>query len=287
MALVKIGRFKTTSGELTIMAALTLLAMFMALPLVFVVSHSLKPIDELFLFPPRFFVRHPTMRNFQDLLISTYALQVPFVRYVFNSVFVSTATVVGGVLLASLAAYPLAKHQFPGRQAIFLIIIAALMFAVQVTSIPRYLVVYQMGIIDTYWAFIIPNLALPYALFLMRQFMETIPAALIESAKIDGASEWTIFWRVIMPLCKPAWATLVIIIFVNVWNDLWTPLVFSRTEAMRTLPVALQTITTTGSVARQGAAAAATLIVVSPPIIIFTLLQKRVIQTMAHSGIKA
>ena len=285
--IIRVGKFKITSGEFTTIAALTILAAFMSLPLIFVVSHALKPIDELFLFPPRFIVRNPTLRNFQDLLIATYSLNVPFIRYIFNSVFVAFCTVLGGVLLASLGAYPLAKHNFPGRHAMFIVVIAALMFTPQVTAIPRYLVVYQLGIIDTYFALVLPNLAIPYALFLMKQFMEQIPAALIESAKIDGATEWTVFWRVVMPLVTPAWATLVIIIFVGTWNDIWAPLVFTRTESMRTLPIALQTLISQGSVARQGAYAAATFIMITPPVVLFTLVQRRVIATMAHSGIKA
>ena len=154
--IIRVGKFKITSGEFTTIAVLTILAAFMSLPLIFVVSHALKPIDELFLFPPRFIVRNPTLRNFQDLLIATYSLNVPFIRYIFNSVFVAFCTVIGGVLLASLAAYPMAKHEFPGRNAMFMVVIAALMFTAQVTAIPRYLVVYQLGIIDTYFALVSP-----------------------------------------------------------------------------------------------------------------------------------
>lgn len=266
------------------------LAIFAILPIVFIVSTAFKPLEELLLFPPPFFVRRPTMDSFQDLLLATNALTVPFSRYLFNSVFVTLATVLLQVIICSMCAYPLSKAQrLPGRNIIFGLIVAALMFAPQVTAIPRYLVVQKLGLIDSYGALILPAIAWPYGLFLMKQFMDnSAPTPIIEAARVDGASEWTIFWRMVMPMCAPAWNTLLIFGFIQHWNDAFSPLVFTRSEAMKTVSVAMISLTNgANSPARMGAAAAAAFLMTAPTIIVFLLRQAKVIQTMAHSGIKS
>ncbi|MEW6228291.1 MAG: carbohydrate ABC transporter permease [Bacillota bacterium] len=275
-------------GRVALYVFMTAFAAFMAMPLVYLISSAFKPIEELFVFPPRFFVRHPTIQNFVTLLLAVSGSSVPFSRYAFNSVFVSSLTVVGSVLLSSMAAYPLAKHRFPGRDLIFLGIVSALMFAPEVTQIPRYLVVNKLGLIDTYGALVIPNLAGALGLFLTRQFLEQIPNALLEAARVDGASEWTIYTKVIMPIIKPACATVAMLVFVASWNDTFSPLVFTRSEAMKTLPLAVQTIAGgPGVIARTGAVMAASFVLTVPTIIVFLLLQRLVLETMVHSGIKA
>ncbi len=267
---------------------LTLLAVAMLLPIVYMVSTAFKPLEEMFLYPPRFFVRHPTLRNFADLLVAMDGLRVPFSRYLFNSLFVTVTIVVGSVILSSMAAYPLAKYpQMPGAKLFFTIVVSALMFAPEVTQIPRYLIVDRLGMIDTYWGLIVPSLAGAYGMFLMKQFMEQLPMELIEAAKVDGASEWQIFWRVIMPLVRPAWITLVIFSFIGTWNDFFTPLVFTRSEQMKTLPLMLSSLGGPGVVARYGAVAAASLVMTLPTLVIFVALQKYVMETMAYSGIKS
>ncbi len=268
---------------------LTTLALFTLLPIVYMISTAFKPLEEMFLYPPRFFVRHPTLRNFVDLLLAMDALSVPFTRYLFNSLFVTISTVTFSVILGSMAAYPLAKYpRMPGAKLFFSIIISALMFAPEVTQIPRYLIVDRLGMIDSYWGLIIPSLAGTYGLFLMKQFMEQLPIELIEAAKVDGASEWLIFWRIVMPLVRPAWITLIIFSFISTWNDFFTPLIFTRSEQMKTLPLIMSSIGGgPGIVARSGAVAAASMVVVLPTLIIFLLLQRYVMQTMAYSGIKS
>ncbi len=274
------------AGEIIIMILLTSLGLFMALPLVYMISTAFKPLEELFLWPPRFVVLRPVMDNFETLLISTSALAVPFSRYIFNSMLVAVLVVAGVIVLASLAAYPLAKHRdMPGRNFIFLSVIAGLMFAPEVTQIPRYIVIDSLGMINTYWALILPLLPSTYGLFLMKQFTEQVPDEMLESARLDGASELRIFWQIVMPLVRPAWATLTIITFIFAWNEFFGPLVFTRTEAMRTLPLALATIGTE-SIARQGAVAAATMITTAVPIIVFVIFHKKVMETMAYSGLK-
>ena len=286
---IRLRRFierKATPGEYIVM---TTLALFTLLPIVYMVSTAFKPLEEMFLYPPRFFVRHPTIRNFIELLLAIDSLTVPFVRYLFNSLLVAGATVTGGVILSSLAAYPLAKYpRMPGAKLYFAIIISALMFAPEVTQIPRYLIVDRLNLIDTYWGLILPSLAGTYGLFLMKQFMEQLPIELIEAAKVDGASEWTIFWKIIMPLVRPAWITLIIFSFIGTWNDFFTPLIFTRSEQMKTLPLIMSSIGEgPGTVARWGAVAAASLVITLPTLIIFVVLQKYVMETMAYSGIKS
>src|SRR5687767_8092240 len=266
------------------------LAAFAILPIVFIISTAFKPLEELLLFPPPFFVRRPTLDSFQELLLATNALAVPFSRYLFNSVFVTLASVLLQVLICSLCAYPLSKAQsLPGKNVIFGMIVAALMFAPEVTAIPRYLVVQKLGLIDSYSALIIPPLAWPLGLFMMKQFMDnSVPMPMIEAARVDGASEWTIFWRIVMPMCAPAWNTLLIFGFIALWNDSFSPLVFTRSEAMKTVSVAMSSRTNgANQPGRTGAAAAAAFLMTAPTLIVFLLRQAKVIQTIAHSGIKA
>jgi ABC-type glycerol-3-phosphate transport system permease component len=214
---------------------------------------------------------------------------VPFTRFAFNSIFVTAVVVVTTVIVSAMAAYGMVKHKPPGSTALFTVIIAALMFSPHVTQIPRYLVVNVLGLIDTYAALIITQIAVAYNLFLMKQFTEQIPSTLLESARMDGAREWTVFWRIVMPALTPAWATLVVLSFVANWNDYFTPLIYTVRRAMRTMPLALQTIAggpATASIGRAGAVAAATFLMTTPTIILFTMMQSKVIETMAHSGIK-
>lgn len=265
------------------------LVVFCALPLIFVVSTAFKPLDELFLFPPRYWVVRPTFDNFTNLVISLGSSTIPFARYVFNSVFVTVMTVIGTVVVSSLGAYGLVKHKPPGHAFIFSLIIAALMFSPHVTQISRYMVVNELGLINTYWALIIPNIAVAYSFFLMKQFMEQIPNELIESGRMDGAREWHIFWSIIMPALTPAWATLTVLTFVANWNDYFSALIFTTSQTMKTVPLALQTIAggpAVVNIGRAGAVAAATFVMIIPTIVIFMTMQARVMETMTHSGIK-
>lgn len=267
---------------------LTPFAIFMALPIIYLISTAFKPLDELFIFPPRFLVQNPTFNNFTDLLVATSTSFVPFSRYIYNSLVVTAVSVVATIAISSLGAYPLAKDRgLPGKEFIFSMIIAALMFAGEVTAIPRYLVILKAGLIDTYGALIVPGIASAYSLFLMKQFMEQVPDELIEAARLDGASELKIFWDIVMPQCRNAWATIAIFSFIATWNDGGSSILYTRSEAMRTLPAAIATIGGgPGNIARAGASAAAGFLQTMPVIIIYLMLQRKVIATMAHSGLK-
>lgn len=265
------------------------LVAFTALPLIYIVNAAFKPLDELFLFPPTFFVKHPTGKNFRDLVISLGSSTVPFLRYVFNSVFVSLCVVVGTVIISSTAAFALSKLELPFKAFWFNLIISALMFSNHVTTIPRYLVIESMGLYNSYTALILPQIAVAYNVFLMKQFLDQYPDQIMEAAHIDGAGDFLTFIKIVFPGQKPVVATMVVLTFVSCWNDFFSPLVYTSSQTMKTLPLALQTISGgagASSVSRAGAVSAASLLMILPVIIIFTLMQGKVMETMTQSGIK-
>lgn len=270
-------------GDLLLFVFLGAVAVFMALPMVFAISNAFKPLDEIFVFPPRFIVRHPTFNNFSDLFGLLSNSWVPFSRYIFNTVFITLAGTVGHVVFASAAAYPLAKHRFAGKKILFAMVVLSLMFAGQVTTIPNYMTMSWLGWIDSYASIIIPAFAYPLGLYLMKQFMEMIPDSLLEAAKIDGASEYRIFWTIVMPLVKPAWLTLTILLFQTLWGTDGGNYIYS--EQLKTLHYAVTQIVQ-GGIARTGPAAAVSLLLMSVPIIFFVFSQSKIIQTMATSGMK-
>lgn len=258
--------------------------MFSVLPLVYAVSNAFKPLNELFLFPPVFFVRNPTLNNFYDLFVLMSSSWVPFSRYVMNTLVISLAGTAGHVILASLAAYALAKHKFPGSKVMFGIVLLSLMFAREVTNIPNYLIVSKLGWVDTYWAIILPAWSASLGLFLMKQFIENmIDDALIEAARIEGASEWRTFWQIVMPNVKPGWLTLIILSFQGLWGETGGQFIYS--EQLKTLPYALNQIIA-GGIARAGVGAAVGVIMMIVPIVVFVINQSKVIDTMGASGIK-
>ena len=262
------------------------LAIFTSLPLIYVIMTAFKPLDEIIKFPPQFIVRRPTGENFADLVTALDSTAVPFVRNVFNSFFVCAASVFGTVVICAMGCYGLVKHKVPFAKLLFAAVIAALMFSPQVTQISTFMVVNQLHLVDTYWALILPKIATAFYFFLLKQFVEQLPDPFLEAARIDGANEWYIFWRIVMPFLAPAWATLTVFAFVSNWNDFFTPLIFISDQSLKTLPLALQTIGEGGNMARAGAMGAATFLTIIPPVALFIVMQKRVIETMTHSGIK-
>ncbi len=262
---------------------LALLCIMMAVPMVYAVTSSLKPLDELFKFPPTLFARNPTFDNFSDLFVTMSQSYVPFSRYVFNTVFVTFAGTAGEVIIASMAAYVLAKYNFPGGRIFFNVVVTALMFTGYVTAIPNYLIMTKLHIVDTYWALILPAFAAPIGLFLMKQYMEGIPDSIIEAAKIDGANEWTTFIKLVMPNAKPAWLTIIIFSVQSLWNNNASNLIY--TENLKPVTYALQQIQL-GGIVRTGQTAAVTVIIMLLPVLIFIFAQSQVLETMATSGLK-
>lgn len=273
---------RSTGGDVLIFFFLGLGAAFMAMPMVYTISQAFKPLNELWLFPPQFFVRNPTLDNFNDLLVLMGKSWVPITRYFFNSLFIVIVGMAGNVLTGSLAAYALAKHVFPGRKAIEQIIILSLMFTPTVTSIPNYLLMSRLKLINTYWAVVIPQWQFTLGLYLMRNFIGAmVHDSLLEAARIDGASELRIYAQIAMPIVKPAWLTLIILVFQNLWRE--TGALFIYREELKTLPYALSQVAA-GGIARAGVSAAITLIMMTVPILIFVINQSKIVETMGTSG---
>lgn len=277
----KLNRSFTVSFLLFVLLAL--FGSFMALPLIYAINNAFKPLDELFIFPPRFFVKNPTLDNFFDLVAIMGNSWVPLSRYITNTLLITLIGTAGHIIFASAAAYPLAKYRFLGSKSLFSIVVLALMFSGHVTATPNYMVMSWLGWINTHASIIVPALAFPLGLFLMKQFMEQIPDALLEAAKIDGANEYRIYWTIVMPNVKPAWLTLLILQFPALWGTDGGSFIYS--ENLKTLHYALGQIVQ-GGIARAGVGAAVALILMIVPITLFVISQSSVIQTMATSGMK-
>ena len=274
---------RSMGGDMFILFILILFGAFFAFPLVFITGNAFKPLTELFIVPPMLLPVNPTLGNFQDLFIILSGSHVTFTRYLFNTVFITVVGTVGHLMIASMGAYAVSKYEFPGSKFFFNLVVTALMFTGFVVQIPNFLILARLGWIDTYWAVIIPAFAFPLGFFLMKQFMDTVPMSLIESAKIDGAKEWRIYSRIVLPLVKPALLTGMIFSVQALWNNPQDTLI--HTETLKPLPFAFSQIML-GGVARAGAGAAVTLVMIVVPITLFLVAQSNIMQTMASSGIK-
>lgn len=274
---------RSTGGNIVVFLMLSIIGIFMALPIVYSVVQAFKPMEEIFIFPPRFTVKNPTIKNFKLIGQLAGGLWVPFSRYLFNSVFVSVVGTLGNVVISSMAAYPLAKHDFPGKKMLFRLVTVSLLFTGGVIELPRYIVMAKLNMINTYWALILPVVASSMGLFLMKQFMEQINESLLEAARIDGMNEFQIFFKIVMPLVKPAWMTQIIFAFQGIWSMTGGNYIYR--EDLKLFPTALSQIQS-GGIARAGVAAAAALIMLIPPIILFLVTQSNIMETMAHAGIK-
>lgn len=274
---------RSMAGNTIMFVLMTICGIAMALPLVMIINNCLKPLDELFQYPPKLFVKNPTFENFSDLFVLISDSWVPFSRYILNTIIITGGGMVGHVVVASLAAYPLAKHDFPGKNFLFKLVVLSLMFSWTVTQTPQYMIISWLHINNTYWALILPACSYGMGLYLMKQFMEQLPDSLMESARLDGASEFKVFWTIVMPNVKPAWLTLAIFQFQQMWGN--TGGTFLRDEQLKPLQYSLQQISA-GGAARAGAAAAVTFIIAAVPIIFFLSCQKNIIETMTSSGMK-
>lgn len=274
---------RSRGGDVAVFLFLLAAGLLMFLPFLYAIVQSIKPIDEIFIYPPRFFVTSPTGDNYLSLLDLVEDSRIPFSRYLFNSVLVTFFATGLHVIFASMAAFPLAKFRFPGSKTYFNIIVVSLLFTTQVTALPLYIVMAKLHLIDTYAAIIFPAIGSSLGLFLMKQFISGIPDAMIEAARVDGASAIRIFWSIVMPNVKPAWLTCIIFSFQTVWNDEGSNFIYS--ESLKVLPTMLHQISD-GGIARVGESSAAAVILMIPPILIFVLSQSQILETMAHSGMK-
>lgn len=275
------GRKK--GGTIAIGFFLAILGLFMLLPIYLTIVMAVKPVEELFIFPPQLYTLRPTLDNFSDMFDALKSNRVPFSRYVFNSVAVTVSVTVLQCFFASMAAFVLAKCKFPGSKLINGIIVTSLLYQSNVIYIMQYIVMSKMGIIDNPLALILPAVASPMGLFLMRQSISQIPDSMIEAAKVDGAGLFRICWQIVMPNQKPALMTLIIFAFQAAWNIQAGSVVFQ--EQYKTLPTVVSQAAASG-LARAGVAMAAAVFMLIPPIVVFMFAQRQVIETMAHSGIK-
>ena len=280
----KVVLARSRGGDAGITFVLVILGAFMFIPMYYVVIQSLKPLDELWMFPPRFYVSNPTGKNFKDLFSLMSGSLVPFSRYIFNTVFTSVAGTFGNLFLSSLAAYAMAKIKFPGGKGMFKLVRTSLMFHQTVTAVCSFILMSAFQMLDTYWAIIVPAWATSLGLYLMKQFMESsVTDAVLESSRLDGASELRTFWIIAMPMVKPAWLTLIIYSFQDLWNK--GASVYIHSEQLKSLNYAIQQITA-GGIKRAGASAAATVVMMMVPILVFVISQSNIIETMGSSGMK-
>ena len=280
----KVVLARSAGGDAGISVILVILGAFMFLPMVYVVMQSLKPLDELWMYPPRFYVMSPTLKNFKDLFTLMNISWVPFSRYIFNTILVSVAGTAGHLFLASLAAYALAKIKFPGRDFMFQTVQMSLMFNATVTAITSFILMSALHWLDSYWALIVPAWCSSLGLYLMKQFMDTnVNDSVLESARLDGAKELKIFWVIAMPMVKPAWLTLIIYSFQGLWNAGASMYIYS--EQYKSFNYAIGQILA-GGIKRAGAGAASQVIMMLVPIIIFIISQSNIIETMGSSGMK-
>ncbi len=275
-------------GQIKIYLLILPMVLLTGLPIVFIFFHAFKPMEELFAFPPKFITTNPTLDNFRALAKASRSASIPLSKYIFKSILITGAVVFGSLLFSTMAVYALSKLRFKGRKTMMQINQIALMFVSVAVMIPRYLVINKLGLIDTFWAEILPLIALPVGLFLIKQFVDQVPDSLIEAAYMDGAKEWMIYRKVILPLIKPAIATAAILVFQQVWTNLETSNYYINNESLKSLAFYMNTLAgaTSNTVAGQGVAAAASLIMFLPNLILFCILQKNVMNTMAYSGIK-
>jgi len=257
------------------------------LPIMYIVFTAFKPIGELFAYPPKFITLRPTLDNFKKLFEASEDTIFPLSMYLFNSIVSTAAVVLIGLIIAVAASYVLSKKRFRGRNAIFKMNTLSMMFVATAVSIPRYLIIKEVGLIDSFWANIIPMLATPVGVFLLKQFVDQLPDAVIEAARIDGANDYQIIWQIVLPLVKPALATVAILLFQNAWNSMEASKMFINTESLKTFAFYMNTLSNSGNgVAGVGISAAASLLMFLPNVVLFILMQSKVMNTMAHSGMK-
>ena len=275
---------RSAGGDAGISFFLIIIGLFMFIPMLYAVLQSLKPLDELWVFPPKFWVEHPTFDNFLDLFRLMNTSWVPFSRYIFNTVLISVAGTFGNLILASMAAYVLSKIKFPGRNIMFNLIVKSLMFHSTVGAITSFLIMSRLHFVDTYWAVIVPTWGSTLGLYLMKQFMDSsVSDAVLESARLDGASEFRTFFSIAMPMVKPAWLTMIVYSFQGLWNSGSSIYIYS--EELKTFNYAIGQILA-GGIVRAGAGAASTVVMMLVPITVFVITQSNIIETMSSSGMK-
>jgi ABC-type glycerol-3-phosphate transport system permease component len=272
---------RSVAGDGGITFILVIMAIFMFLPMWYLIVNSFKPLGEMNLTPPRFYVMKPTLKNYIDLFTNINATWVPISRYIFNTIFISVAATVGCLVFGSMAAYSISKIRFPGYNIVMNLIIYSLMISSTVSGLTNFIIYVQLGWLNTYTISIVPVWASTLGLYLVKNFMDAnVSDEMIEAARIDGATEFFIYLRIVMPLVKPAWLTLIITTFQQVWNAGASGYVWS--EQLKTFNAAIAQVITVSA----GAGSASIVLMMSVPIIMFIITQSQIVETMASSGMK-
>lgn len=283
----KLKKLRMKRSQWPVYLMLSPMVLMSVLPILYIVFTAFKPIGELFAYPPKFITLRPTLDNFKKLFEASEDTIFPLSMYLFNSIVSTVAVVFIGLAIAVAAAYVLSKKRFHGREIIFKMNTLSMMFVATAVSIPRYLIIKEVGLIDSFWANIIPMLATPVGVFLLKQFVDQLPDALIEAARIDGANDYQIIWKIVLPLVKPALATVAILLFQSSWNSMEASKMFINTESLKTFAFYMNTLSNSGNgVAGVGISAAASLLMFLPNVVLFVMMQSKVMNTMAHSGMK-
>ena len=278
---------RSPAGTVVLFLLILISALFMLLPVLYAIGAAFKPLDEIYIFPPRLFAHNPTWKNFQEITALADTFWVPMSRYLFNTILICSVTTFGHLLLSSLAAYPLALHNFPGKRFLNTMVKWSLLFTSAAMLLPQYVVMSKLKIINTYWAIILPAMQSSLGLYLMMNFMTQVPQGLLEAARLDGASEWRVWYQIVMPNIKPAWLTVMIFTFQAIWNTTgttqMTQLIYDEKYKMVS---SLLSQIVSGGTARAGVGSAFSLLLMLPPVILFVLCQSRIIETMSNSGMK-
>lgn len=276
---------RSRAGNVVYFSFLFLMGLFSMLPLVYCICTAFKPLDELLIFPPRFFVSRPTLANFTVLPTLLEKMRIPFSRYMFNSIFISIVSTFLNIFVSSMAAFTLSKSKLKFRNAFFWIVQFSLLYNGTTLGVPQYLIFSKLGIIDTYWVYILPVIPSSMGAFLIKQYVDSgVPDTIMEAARIDGANVFVIYWKIIMPMIKPAWMTQLLFSFQGIWSITPTAgTVFS--ENLKTLPYVMGSVSA-GGTARSGAAMACTVLLMLPPILVYFVSQSNVMETMGSAGIK-
>lgn len=276
------SRTKARLSKLLATAIVTALGLLMVLPFLWMLSASLKQPAEVFQFPIRWIPAHPHVENYKEVWQNKF---YPFSRFFYNSVKVTVITIAGTLLVSAAAAYAFAKIEFRIKNAVFLVYLTTLMIPHQVTLVPRFILFNWLGVYDTHWTLILPGMFNIIGIFLLRQFFMGIPKDFSESAFIDGAGHASIFWRIVIPLAKPGFVSLIILSFVANWNNYLDPLIFITSKQLFTIPVGLQALLDQEGIRTNLVMAGATCAVL-PIMVVFLAFQKHFIQGIASSGVK-
>ncbi|MDO5732393.1 MAG: carbohydrate ABC transporter permease [Eubacteriales bacterium] len=274
---------RSVAGTIFLFFVILLFALFSLFPVVFMIGNAFKPLSELFRFPPTLLPQQATLENFRELRVYAAQSFVPFLRYLFNTLFVVLLGCTGMVGFSAMAAFPIAKYDFKGRHFLTKIIEWALLFTTAVLAVPTYLIMAKLQLVDSYWAIILPAWGSSLGLYLLINFMGQVPDSLIEAASIDGASPFLMLWRIIMPAVKPAWITVFIFSFQALWGNTGGTFIYS--EELKPLSYMLTQIASAG-IARAGVASATALIMFIIPVLVFIISQSNILETMTTSGMK-